>query len=335
MKNFEVKEEFYYYFYWMKTRMEIFWDRFNEGTGVFTIDPIFKEYRFTNLYRATDRVSQYLIREVIYNERGLANDYDTEDIFWRILLFKHFNRIETWEMLEEEFGDITLDIKFDDIIRFLNEKQQEGEILYSNAYMLTAPIMRKPDFIEKYGLSKNSTKQEIYLKVFRESIFMNGFLYEILRSDSLESLVMNLQKVDTIGPFLSMQYALDFNYSILFDFDENEFNLPGGGAVRGMNRCFTLKKNTPEVHLEILRWIQENFYELEEKFLGCNKIQLLPGREPSLADLQNCFCETDKYMRGLGVETKGVKGTRIKNRFTPNPTQIHYSFPPKWGKVLV
>jgi len=334
MELFKPNENLYYYFYWIKVRMDIFWERF-EDKPISTNDSIFREFKFTNVYRCLDRVSQYLIRNVIYNERGLRNDYSTEDIFWRILLFKHFNRIETWEMLEKEFGDITLDIRFNDIIKFLNDKQSQGELLYSPAYMLTCPILRKESFIRMYEIKHNSSKQEIYLNVFKKSIFENGYIYTILRSQSLKELVMNLQKVDTIADFLSMQYALDFNYSILFNFDENEFNIPGGGAVRGILRCFDIRKNNHDMYLEILRWVQHNFDELAEIYLGENNIRFLPGRNPTLADLQNCFCETDKYMRGLGIRINGIKGERIKKKFVPNSKKIDYFFPPKWGIKIV
>ncbi len=59
-------------------------------------------HRFTNVYRASDRVSQYLIRHVQY---GVVRD--AESTVFRTLLFKLFNRIETWNLLEESFGKIT------------------------------------------------------------------------------------------------------------------------------------------------------------------------------------------------------------------------------------
>ena len=64
-----------------------------------TEDIILREYKFTNTYRASARVSQYLIKNVIY-QRG----YTEEDTIFRILLFKIFNKIETWEKLETIFG---------------------------------------------------------------------------------------------------------------------------------------------------------------------------------------------------------------------------------------
>ena len=56
-----------YYFYFMQERMDIFW-RKCEGKKILTQDPILSEYKFTNVYRACDRVSQYLISSVIYKD---------------------------------------------------------------------------------------------------------------------------------------------------------------------------------------------------------------------------------------------------------------------------
>lgn len=53
---------------------------------------ILRDHGFTNAYRAADRVSQFLIREVIY---GVAATKEA-DLVFRILLFKTFNRIEMW-----------------------------------------------------------------------------------------------------------------------------------------------------------------------------------------------------------------------------------------------
>src|SRR3989442_4982380 len=59
-------------------------------------------HRFTNVYRASDRVSQYLIRNVIYSAAQTA-----EEIFFRTVMVKLFNRISTWEQLQERVGEIS------------------------------------------------------------------------------------------------------------------------------------------------------------------------------------------------------------------------------------
>ena len=64
-------------------------------------DPILRTYKFCNAYRASDRVSQYLIREVIYRP-----GFSPEDTFLRIVLFRLFSKIATWQRLEAYHGPI-------------------------------------------------------------------------------------------------------------------------------------------------------------------------------------------------------------------------------------
>ena len=98
-------------------RQNIFFKRFRGETPPWTSDRILTEHKFTNAYRASDRVSQYLIRHVIYRD-DLPKT--APEIFFRIILFKIFNKIETWERLEKALGAITLEdysfARFDKIL---------------------------------------------------------------------------------------------------------------------------------------------------------------------------------------------------------------------------
>jgi hypothetical protein len=84
-------------------RQEIFFRRLSGKLPPWTDDLVLREFKFTNVYRASDRVSQYLIRNVIY-----AEDQSPDEVFFRILMFKIFNRIETWELLKRELGLVSL-----------------------------------------------------------------------------------------------------------------------------------------------------------------------------------------------------------------------------------
>ena len=84
-------------------RQEIFFRRIGGAPPPWTADPILREFKFTNAYRASDRVSQYLIKHVIY-----VGDQTPDELIFRILVFKMFNRIEIWELLEESLGGISL-----------------------------------------------------------------------------------------------------------------------------------------------------------------------------------------------------------------------------------
>src|ERR1700677_1494583 len=92
--------------------------------GPWTQDPGIRTYRFTKAYRATDRVSQYLIREILYREdRSQA----TREVFFRAMLFKLFNKIETWEAIERKLGPVTFeDVDFDAISAVLDDVRRQG-----------------------------------------------------------------------------------------------------------------------------------------------------------------------------------------------------------------
>ena len=83
-------------------RQQLFMRRLAGSPPPWTDDPVLCAYRFTNAYRAADRVSQYLIRHVLYDA-----DQSPTEVFFRAILFKMFNRIETWEALSTAFGTLT------------------------------------------------------------------------------------------------------------------------------------------------------------------------------------------------------------------------------------
>ena len=78
-----------------------------------------------------------------------------------------------------------------------------------------------------------------------------------------------------------------------------------------------------------IKYTFENFENYQKKY-NYNDFKNLFWRQPTLIDLQNCFCETDKYLRAKMPELK-VWNTRIKQRFNKNPNNLECFFPPKWG----
>lgn len=317
--NFTPNENFFYYLYFIKERMNIFWNRL-EGKTPYTNDKIFLEHKFTNVYRVLDRTSQYLLKNVIYN----GKEYTKKDMFWRILLFKHFNKNETWEMLINEFGDIRFNNPdIETIGSFLDQKFIAGETLYSNAYMMSGQSGETLDIKRKHLK---------YFHIFKK--YHLNVVDDILESQTMEECFNKFSKLPYSGNFIGYQYTIDWNYSEIFNFSENDFVFPGHGSVRGMKRTFDIENLKGFDFSEIISFISENYDSLVEEWSKKSGVDLrarfLPNRRPTLIDFQNCFCETDKYIRGLGIATDGVHGKRIKNKFRENTERIIYTFPPKW-----
>lgn len=304
-----------FYFYFVQERMNIFWRKcINSTVDHLTDDSILKKYKFTNVYRACDRVSQYLIRHIIYED---IEDYTPEDTIFRILLFKIFNKIDTWQYLESHFGDIRLsefDIK--EVCRLLSLRK-ESIAIFNNAYMMTGSDA-KYDYL-KY-------KHEKWLTMLIGEFVEGGVLEEVLHADSLNDIFNKLEKCTFIGPFLAYQYAIDFNYSPYVNFDENSFVKAGIGAIRGIKKCFVQHGNSYE---DAIMYVNDHFDDLQQQF-GYTSFRPLPGRKLHLIDLQNCFCETDKYLRAKMPELK-VDNIRIKQKYKPSSEGLDFFFPPKWG----
>lgn len=306
---------FKYYFYFIQERMNMFWRKF-DNSKIITEDPILQEYKFTNVYRACDRVSQYLIRNVISKD---LNKYSAEDMLLRILVFKVFNRISTWEYLEEVHPVSKESFDVNELSQLLSERQKSVPI-FSNAYMM-AGSHSKYEYID--------TKHRVWLKMIEDEFVSGHGFRKILNSSSMSDVYNQLRTYPLIGDFLAYQYTIDFNYSPYLNFDENSFVKAGIGAVRGIKKCFVSYGKSYE---DAIRYTYDHFEELQQRY-GYTDFRPLPGREPKLIDLQNCFCETDKYLRAAMPDLR-VGNVRIKQRYKPTENKIDFYFPTDWDVSL-
>ncbi|MBD2303196.1 nucleotide kinase domain-containing protein [Nostoc sp. FACHB-190] len=310
----QVRQEIFdTYWRFAALRQEVFFNRINNISAPWTSDPIINTYKFCNAYRASDRVSQYLIKNIIYDENRSKNE---EEVLFRILLFKIFNKIETWELLENKLCEyISLsNFNFDIYSNILQEAMDTGYVIYTSAYMSCAT--------KEFGYDK---KHQNHLALISQMVVKDNVVTRIIRAKSLEEVFYIIQEYPLLGKFMAYQLATDINYSEIIDFDENSFTIAGPGAERGISKCFINtdgKSNT-----DIIHWMTEN-QEQEFQRLGLN-FKSLWGRPLQAIDCQNLFCETDKYCRAAFPELKSNR-KKIKSKFSPTPQLIDYFYPPKW-----
>ena len=296
-------------------RQEVFYSRIENKMFPWTDDEILKTYKFTNAYRASDRVSQYLIKNVIYDN----NQYSPEDQCFRIILFKLFNKIETWEYLEKKLGEISYKTYDYSIYnQLLTQKLVNKEKIYSAAYIM-------PSGKSCFGFNK---KHQNNLKLL-ENMMQTGIAKKIAKAKSLKELYEILLSYPTIGSFLAYQFAIDINYSELCDFSEMSFVVAGPGAKNGIIKCFKDLKGLE--YEDIIKYVTERQEEEFEK-RGL-RFKTLFGRKLQMIDCQNLFCETDKYARIAHPDICGLNDRRrIKQQYVNrNLENIVYFYPPKWG----
>lgn len=294
-------------------RQSIFFKRLARFPPPWTDDSILLQHKFTNAYRASDRVSQYLIRNVIYK-----GDQSPDEIFFRIILFKLFNKIETWELLTKKLGEIRYaDYSYKRYDQIFTNAMDSGQRVYSAAYIM-------PSGSRSFGTTR---KHRAHLKLL-ERMMEDEVHYRIAGSRNMHEAFTLLRSYPMIGDFLAYQYVTDINYSALTNFSEMEFVMPGPGALNGIRKCFNSLGGLNEI--DIIKVVADRQHEEFER-LGL-KFQTLWGRPLQLIDCQNLFCEVDKYARVKHPEIAGItQRTRIKQKFRPSFSPISYWYPPKWG----
>lgn len=281
------------------------------GDVIWTADPILQRNRFTNVYRAADRVSQYLISDVIPGSHD-----DLADRFFRVVFFKLFNKIETWKLLEER-GSIHYEIFDEDqSSKTLSELMARGKSIYSAAYIMPSPQFAK------------QRKHENHLALLRWML-TNQLPQRVAESASLGESFETLVRCPSLGPFLAFQLAIDLNYALVTNFDEMSYVVAGPGAIDGIRKCFI---DTGDLSASDIIRVMAEIAEREFDRLGLD-FRSLWGRALQLIDCQNLFCEVGKYSRAAHPELAGAAGrTRIKQRYVgqqaPLPAPL---FPSSWG----
>lgn len=298
------------YWFLATERQRVYHARLAGEAPPWTQDPILSHYRFTNAYRAADRVSQDLIRVIYGGSQAAA------DVLLRTLLFRFFNKPETWRALAAERGEISADdFDVDDYADILDGLMAKGKRIYSAAYIVPPP---------PFG---HARKHRNHLALI-EHMMRSGLDGKLARARSLQDVFHLLASYPSLGPFLAYQLTIDLNYSTLIDFDEDDFVVAGPGAVSGLMKCFPDARGVAAP--DLIRWIVDTQEEQIQHF-GV-RFRDLFGRRLKLIDCQNLFCETDKYARIAHPTRRGVGNrTRIKQQFSMNGPLSWPVFPPKWG----
>lgn len=310
-----VPREGVYELYWTfaARRQAAFERRLMGEPGPWSEDPILQTYKFCNVFRATDRVSQYMIRDVAYAPDAGAFD----DLLFQIVAFRTFSNIATWQSLRRQFGEAPKlsHLRTSSFEAALDQAKAENGGLYTGAFILCAN--------KAFGFDQ---KHRNHVALFRHMFFEKDLAAQVRGANSLEAVVRVLEGFPLMGPFMAYQTAIDLNYADTMDFSENDYTQAGPGALRGLKKAFvSLGDYTPS---DAILWMvdrqADEFSRLGLSFGG------LFGRRLHAIDCQGLFCELDKYCREAAPYLASNR-TRIKARFTASADPLPLYLPPKWG----
>ena len=304
-----------YELYWTfaSRRQEAFEARAAGKAAPWTEDSILRTFKFCNVFRAADRVSQYLIREIAHGEEKQT----VEDRIFQIVAFRTFSSPATWEAIRKELGrqPNVKDLSDGSFENALNRQKQASGGLYTGAFILCAN--------KAYGFD---LKHQNHVALFNEMFVQRNLAERIRGANSLEQIVSLLESFPLMGPFMSYQTAIDINYSDIVGFDEDDYTQAGPGALRGIAKAFEdVGDYSPT---DVILWMVDN-QEKEFDRLGL-RFDGLWGRRLHAIDCQGLFCELDKYCREAVPELKSGR-KRIKTKFKPSEKSMDLFFPPSWG----
>jgi hypothetical protein len=276
-------------------------------------DAVLQKFKFCNVFRASDRVSQFMIKSIVYGEHVRS----FSDLAFQIIAFRMFSKIDTWRSVCSFLGHAPTirDLEKSAFIEALTYAKSKNGGLYTAAFILCAN--------KAYGKDE---KHLNHVELLRHMFVREKLGVRLRKAKSLKAIFEMLLDYPLMGPFMAYQTAIDLNYSEAINFSENDFTKAGPGAIRGIRKVFEdLGDFSPE---EAILWMverqQREFRRLELPFRG------LWGRSLHAIDCQGLFCETDKYCRAvLPALTSARK--RIKAKFKPTSETIELFFPPKWG----
>ncbi len=304
----------FYVAYWTLAaeRQRVFEARLRGEPGPWTADSILRRYKFCNSFRASDRVSQYLIQRVIH---GTANA-NVRDTIFRTILFRLFSRPSTWELIESEADSVrlrTFDAEW--IAATLDKALESGQRLYTSAFILSAQ--------DVYG---HKRKHRNHLALV-EAMVHDRLPDRVAEAKGLREIYDALLRFPLIGPFIGYQMAVDINYCPQFGFSENEVAMFGPGSTRGLAKVFRdLGGYTPEA---AVTWLVEQQDRVAES-IGVRPPTLF-GRRLHVTDCLNLLCELDRYAR-VAIREAAAVGERCATRtFVPAPAPPSLFYPPAWG----
>jgi hypothetical protein len=266
-------------------RQKVWYRRVVEGRPApWTDDDILQEYRFTNVYRALDPGTQYVIQDI------LEVDASPGDKIFNVMLYRLIGRLETHEYLGFQSLDSFRTEEFEEQLK--HRRDDLGETVFTGAYMVSG-----------YNHMGSSDKVENVAALFGELTDNSTFFDDILSAESLPDAYDVLRSQPGFGNFLSYQVLVDLLYPIdyydgdsILPFSPNDWSSPGPGAQKGLKQLVT--EFNSFTRLDVMRWLRQNQQqEFDRLSLEFPYLETVDGKrlELSLADIQNCLCEFYKY----------------------------------------
>lgn len=267
------------FFETMYERHMIWYKRFVEQRKApWTKDKIFQENKFTNVYRELDRNSQWEIKNII-----LDDSLDLRNLVWKVMVFRIFNNIETFEFDPKGFS-LQGSLFGPNYKSGLEQIENPSELISAKKWRNGIPDYEEYDeeefsrfiagirsvgknpFTNAYVLNSRATpgQQRDYcytravLPAFHDNI---DTLIDLVRNAKKpEEIIEFLKSLPSVADFIAHEFYQDFTYISRYTnrdfmrFDQNDFTSVGPGAQIGIRLIYpNIAK--PKSEEQELKWL--------------------------------------------------------------------------------
>lgn len=283
----------------MRERHEIYVRRFIEDKPwPWTTDKILQRYRFCNVYRELDTVTQWIDAHI---RRPYA---DHPNLWFMLCVARQINWPDTLKELMDEGAWPRGTWNPARARKVMLARQARGEKLYTGAYILNGQLgsKRKPGTDDKAYYTCHVVLQSAWEN-------KDKILQAIVEETTLQATWEALLSGFGWGPFTAYEVVCDLRYTRYLKRagDKLLWANPGPGAKRGLDWLDgRKKKDRPdnETMIQEMRWLHSRIApEWERRFRKFPELEL--------REIEHSLCEYDKYHR------TEVGKSRPKATYTP------------------
>lgn len=275
------KPELKRFIWWMNERYNIYAQRKKGYPQPWTRDKILRTYKFTNVYRQTDRVTQeWTDRFCRLLHRG--KDMTDGDLLFHIVMFRIFNWPQTYDKL---FFHMRKEWNSKLAVKLLDEMKADKQQIFTGAYIVTSGGKRDPKHHTIIAALDECWKNRDDMAV------------QIRAYKTMEGAVEILQDIPTIGPFVAYEMACDMRHTRLLQHarDVQSWANPGPGAKRGIHRLLfgTKDRRLPLKQSDYVRAMRELYVLITTE----KSYPVDPEWPFEMREIEHSLCEFDKYER--------------------------------------
>ena len=257
--------------------------------GPWSDDPTVANRKFCNMFRVIDVGSQFSAKELLGPDQPITR----EDAHMRAFLYRYTNKPEPFQYFWMEHGRYPLisDLADGTLRDTWYAYRDQGGTFFSGAYTMFVGT-------ENRGMTRLDWAMGLTHDIHHPDGKHHEQFQRVLAADTQQERLAEYTKIPRVGDFMGMQVLVDTGYWHGEPDRENEFAAIGPGSKRGVKRV-----TDSTDWLGVMRDAQQLLHQLPSPAT----ITLANGaqRKLSLTDVQNTFCEFDKYMRYRNQEAKG------------------------------